>query len=182
MTRSIRSMFFRSLPGVSLSFALALLLFLPAGMRAQDAPPPPPQNTPAPPDQGAPPPSRHGHPNPQRQLKHMTKMLNLSSDQQQQILPILQDKDQQMKALWSNSSLSPQQRHTQMRSINENSKQKLEAVLNDTQKQQYEDMLAKNRDRMQEHRQQMQQSVTPPPDTPDSASPVAPPNSGTQPQ
>lgn len=117
--------------------------------------------------------------NPERQLKHMTKRLNLTSDQQQQILPILKDRDQQMHALMANSSLSPQDRHTQMQSIGENSKQKLEAVLNDQQKQQFEDMQARQRQRMQEHRQHMQQNGPPPPD---GAQPPPPPANGGQPQ
>jgi hypothetical protein len=112
--------------------------------------------------------------NPQAQLKRMTKQLNLTADQQQQILPILQDRDKQMSDLRQNSSVSPQDRHSQMRSIGDTTNQKIEAILNDTQKQQYEAMQAKQRQRMQERRQQ--NSGAPP----DSSQPNAPPASGGQ--
>ena len=119
---------------------------------------------------------------PERQLQHMTKMLNLNSQQQQRILPILQDRDRQMQTLWSNSSLAPQDRHAQMRAIMENSKNKLEAVLSDTQKQQYEEMMAKNRKHRLQHMQQMQmqQNGAPPPDSAQPNPPTA--SSGQAPQ
>lgn len=77
---------------------------------------------------------------PDRQLQHMTKELNLSSDQQTQIKPILADIDQKMQALWQDQSLSQQDRRAKMRAIHEDSRAKIEAVLNDEQKQKYETM------------------------------------------
>jgi protein CpxP len=85
---------------------------------------------------------------PDHQLQHMTKQLDLSADQQTQIRPILVDRQQKMQALWQNQSLSREDRHTQMESIREDSKAKIEAVLNDQQKQKFEAM----QDRMREHR------------------------------
>jgi Spy/CpxP family protein refolding chaperone len=92
----------------------------------------------------------HGRPmqDPDHQLQHMTKQLDLSSDQQTQIRPILVDRQQKMQALWQNQSLSREDRHTQMQSIREDSKSKIEAVLNDQQKQKFDAM----QDRMRERR------------------------------
>jgi protein CpxP len=77
---------------------------------------------------------------PDRQLQHMTKELNLSADQQAQIKPILTDTDQKMQALWQDQSLSQQDRRAKMRAIHEDSRAKIEAVLNDEQKPKFEAM------------------------------------------
>ncbi|MBT9330963.1 Spy/CpxP family protein refolding chaperone [Paracidobacterium acidisoli] len=82
----------------------------------------------------------HRQMNPDRQLARMTKELNLSADQQAQIKPILADQDQQTQALWQDQSLSQQDRRQKMRSIREGSRAKIEAVLNDDQKQKFESM------------------------------------------
>jgi periplasmic protein CpxP/Spy len=81
------------------------------------------------------------------QLKHLTKQLDLSAEQQGQIKPILESRDQQMKQLWQDQSIAQQDRFTKMKAIRDDSKAKIEAVLNDTQKQKYEAMQA----RMMEH-------------------------------
>jgi Spy/CpxP family protein refolding chaperone len=106
-------------------------------------------------DQTAPPPQggqgggwHRGGMDPDAQLKHMTKALDLTADQQTQIKPILESTHQQMEALHSDTSLSREDRMTKMRSIHEDSRTKIEAVLNDTQKQKFEAMQA----RMGEHR------------------------------
>lgn len=85
---------------------------------------------------------------PDMQLKHLTKQLDLTADQQTQIKPILAARDQQAQQLFQDQSLAPQDRHSKMKAIQEDSQAKIEAVLNDTQKQKYEQMLAE----MQAHR------------------------------
>jgi periplasmic protein CpxP/Spy len=87
--------------------------------------------------------------NPDAQLKHLTKQLDLTAEQQTQIKPILESRDQQMKQLWQDQSIAPQDRRTKMQAIHADSKAKIEAVLNDTQKQKYEAMEAE----MHEHGQ-----------------------------
>lgn len=77
---------------------------------------------------------------PDRQLAHMTRQLDLTSDQQSQIRPILVDRQQKMQALFQNQSLSQQDRRSQMRSIRQNTQAQIEAVLNDQQKQKFEAM------------------------------------------
>ena len=81
---------------------------------------------------------RHRMANPQHQLKHLTKMLNLTPDQQQQMLPILQDGQQKSMSIRNNTSLNPQDRRQQMRECMMDTHQKLEAIMTDTQKQQFE--------------------------------------------
>jgi len=90
-------------------------------------------------------------PNADRQLEHLTRTLNLSADQQSQIKPLLMDRQQKMQALWQDQSLSPQDRRSKMMAIRQDTNTKLEAALNDQQKQQFEAMQAK----MQQHRHQM---------------------------
>lgn len=132
------------------TFALTGLLTL--GMAASAAiaqddsapPPPPPQTS-----------GMHGHRgmDTDRQLKRMTKQLDLSSDQQSQIKPILDSRQQQMQDLWQDQSMSRPDRHQKMMSIQEDSSNKIEAILNDTQKQKYEASQAKMRERRTQHRQ-----------------------------
>lgn len=84
----------------------------------------------------------HGHHgmDPDAQLSHMTKRLNLSADQQSQIRPALVDRQQRMEALRQDQSLSPQDRHEKMQAIQQDTRSRIEAVLNDQQKQQFESM------------------------------------------
>jgi len=173
MNRSIRNV-----PAAGLSCTLALLLFFPVAMRAQNAPPPPAQNAPM---MNAPM-SAPSHPhrmNPKKQLRHLTRKLNLSPAEQQEILPILQDQDHQLQSLRKDQSFTRQVRRQQWYSIHVTTQQKIKAVLNDTQKKQFDAMLAKRRQRMQARRQQrMQQNGASPAN---GAQPAPPANNGSQP-
>jgi hypothetical protein len=82
--------------------------------------------------------------NPDRQLEHMTKELGLSADQQNQIRPLLVDRQQKMEAVFQDQSIAQQDRRARMQSIRQDSQSKIEAVLNDQQKQKFATM--------QEHR------------------------------
>ena len=97
---------------------------------------------------------------PDRQLEHMTKTLNLSTDQQTQIKPILVDRQQKMQALWQDQSLSRQDRRTRAMTIQQDTRTRLEAALNDQQKQQFEEMQAKMQARRQ-HRMGGEQQAPP---------------------
>jgi len=88
----------------------------------------------------------HKAPNPDRMAKHLGKRLSLSSDQVAQIKPVLEDRTQQMQALRADTSLSQQDRRNKAHQIMQDSNSKIEAVLNDTQKQQFEQMLQDRRD------------------------------------
>jgi len=112
-----------------------MLVFGAGALLAQDNSAPPPQQE----QSGGMEHGRRGM-DPDRQLQHMTRQLDLSADQQNQIRPILMDRQQKMQALWQNQSLSREDRRTQMQSIREDSKSKIEAVLNDQQKQKFDAM------------------------------------------
>jgi Spy/CpxP family protein refolding chaperone len=92
----------------------------------------------------------HGghHMDPDQMLAHMTKRYNLTTDQQSQIKPILQDQQQQMQSLRSDTASSREDKMAKMQSIHEASTQKIEAVLTDQQKQKFE----ADQQKMQQHR------------------------------
>ena len=110
-----------------------------------------------------------------RQLKRMTKQLNLTPDQQQQMLPILQDQHAKMKAMHEDTSLTPQQRREQGRTLMQDTHQKLEAIMTDSQKQQFEQTMQQRRQRM--HDRMGQGSGNPPPDAGNPPPPPPPPQS-----
>lgn len=106
------------------------------------------QDNAAPPQQGQ---WGHGGPHrmdPDHQLKHLTKELDLTADQQTQIKPILAARDQQAQQIFQDQSMAPQDRHSKMKAIQDDSNAKIEAVLNSTQKQKFEQMQAE----MEAHR------------------------------
>lgn len=84
---------------------------------------------------------RHFHkPNPQRETARLTQQLNLSPEQSSKLEPILADRDQKVADLWSNQQLAPQDKHQQMRAIQQSTRQQLEAVLTPDQLQQMKAM------------------------------------------
>ena len=80
---------------------------------------------------------RHAAPDPQKQAAHLAKRLGLNDDQTAKITAILQDRQQQSAALRSDSSLSPQDRHDKMHSIQQNADSQINAVLTPDQQKQY---------------------------------------------
>ena len=94
----------------------------------------------------------HGPMSPEQQLEHMSKALNLSSDQQTQIKPILEARRQQMMQMHEDKSLTRDDRMTKMKSLDDDSHAKIAAVLNDTQKAKFEKM----QERREEHMDHMQ--------------------------
>lgn len=84
-------------------------------------------------------------PGPARQLERLTRRLNLTQDQQQQILPLLKNRRQRMMEIRNNTSLSPKQRRMQVRSLMKETRRKMEAVMTDAQKKQFEKMRRRRR-------------------------------------
>jgi protein CpxP len=68
----------------------------------------------------------------------MAKQLGLTPDQVSKIEPILADRDQQVQTLRADTALAPGDRKAKMHGIRQDSDSRIEAILNDTQKQQYE--------------------------------------------
>jgi Spy/CpxP family protein refolding chaperone len=85
---------------------------------------------------------------PDQRLAKMTKRYKLTADQQSQIKPILQDEQQQMQSLRSDTTSSREDKHAKMQSMHQASTQKIEAVLTDEQKQKFE----ADQQKMQQHR------------------------------
>ncbi|MGA2249500.1 hypothetical protein [Terracidiphilus sp.] len=96
----------------------------------------------------------HRDADPTKEARRLGKELSLSKTQVTQILPILQDRATQMQALRTDSSVAPADRRTKAKGIMDDSNAKLEAVMTDQQKQQYEEMLAARRAKRQQQNQQ----------------------------
>jgi Spy/CpxP family protein refolding chaperone len=85
---------------------------------------------------------------PDQRLAQMTKRYKLTADQQSQIKPILQDEQQQMQAMHTDSSTPQADKRAKMMSMHQEDTQKIEAALTDEQKQKFE----ADQQKMQEHR------------------------------
>jgi protein CpxP len=88
---------------------------------------------------------------PDQRLAHMTKRYKLTADQQSQIKPILQDEQQQMQSMRSDTTSSREDKRAKMQSMHQASTQKIEAVLTDEQKQKFEADQQKMQERRSEH-------------------------------
>ena len=129
------------LPAVRAALLAASTVFtLAAPMLAQDAPPPSAQ-------QG----EGRGAGMQERQLEHMTKALDLTPDQVSQVKVIQTAGRQQMMALRDDTSTAGPDKRARMMSIRDTEQGKIKAVLTDAQKSKYDAMMAKMRERRQEH-------------------------------
>ena len=90
-------------------------------------------------------PGHGGPPSPDQQLARMTKELNLTSDQQAKIKPILEDTDKQMQALRSDTSLSREDRFSKMQEIHKTSNTQISEILTADQKTKFESMMNRRR-------------------------------------
>ena len=118
-----------------LSTALSVALAGTAAF-AQQAQPTLPESTP----NANAPHHRHHAPDPQRQAEFLSKKLNLSADQTAKLAPIFADRNQKFQSLMQDQSLTPQQRHEQMKTIHQNTEQQLATVLTPDQMQQLKTM------------------------------------------
>ena len=137
--------------------ALASALTCAAGsLFAQDQAPPP---APEPQEQsgGVQGQMRRGPMDPDAQAAAMQRRLSLSDDQVTQIKPILADRQQQVMALRDDTSMAQADKMAKMRSIMQDSDDKIKALLNDDQKVKYEAMEQQMRNRMRERWQQRRQ-------------------------
>jgi len=112
---------------------------------AQDqTPPPPPQG-----QMGAPPGGGRGRMmDPGNRADMLKKNLNLTDDQTSQVKSIFEDSRTKMEAVRSNSSLSQDDRRSQMMTIRKTENDKVNAVLTPDQKTKYAAMQEQMRDRM----------------------------------
>jgi Spy/CpxP family protein refolding chaperone len=73
-------------------------------------------------------------------MQRMAKELNLTAAQKARLQPILENSRQQMKALRSNTSLSPEQKRTRMRAIHEATQTKIRSILTTDQRRKLDEM------------------------------------------
>jgi periplasmic protein CpxP/Spy len=122
---------------------------------SQDAQPAPPAQS----DQ-QPGPGMGGHmghrqmPSVDDQLKHMTKKLKLTDDQQTKLKPILEDQRKQMDQLRADTSMSRQDKFGKMQEIRQSSDTQIKSVLNDDQQKSFDKMRAEQQDRMKQWHQE----------------------------
>lgn len=77
-----------------------------------------------------------------QRLQMMTQQLNLTSDQQTQIKPILENESTQMQSLRSDSSLSQQDRMSKMQEIRQNTSSQIKPILTPDQQTKYDQMMS----------------------------------------
>lgn len=86
----------------------------------------------------------HGQPpSAEQRLQRMTQQLNLTSEQQAQIKPILESESQQMQALRQDTSVSQQDRMTKMQAIRQSSGEQIKTLLNPDQQAKFAQMMSR---------------------------------------
>lgn len=75
-----------------------------------------------------------------QRLQRMTRQLDLSSEQQAKIRPILEQESTQMQALHQDSSVPQQEMHARMQQIRQSTNDQIKAVLTPDQQQKFQQM------------------------------------------
>jgi len=70
----------------------------------------------------------------EKRLKRMSKRLNLTDEQKEKLLPILQDEEKQAAAVDSDSTLNEQQKHKKIREIRVSARSQMDPILTAEQK------------------------------------------------
>jgi periplasmic protein CpxP/Spy len=97
-----------------------------------------PPETSAPPPKQGPSGSQRGMMDPDEQLARMTTRYSLTTEQQDQVKPILVTQQHQIQQLRDDTALSREDRTAKMQTIRSDSNAKIKAILNDDQKKQFE--------------------------------------------
>ncbi len=119
----------KTLCGLALGACLALAGNLVTAQSSDSAPPPPPGRG-----------MGHGPMDPAAMAAHMAKRLSLSSEQESQVAALLTTQQAEHKSLEQNQTITHQQFMAQSKALHEQTESKIEALLNDTQKAQFEQM------------------------------------------
>jgi Spy/CpxP family protein refolding chaperone len=139
-----------SKPFVATAFLVALLslCFVPGSAFGQDQAPAPPSGQQSEPGMG----HHMGHgqmmPSVDDQIKHLSKKLSLSDDQQAKLKPILEDQRKQMEAIHNDASLSREDRFSKMQELRQNSDTQIKSVLNEDQQKNFDKMREEQHGRM----------------------------------
>ena len=95
----------------------------------------------------------HAMPTPEQRLDHLTKVLNLNSDQQQKIKPMLEQEQQQMQTLHQDTSMTRPDRMSKMRQIRQSTDDQIKSVLTSDQQTKFTQMRERQMERMEQRRQ-----------------------------
>jgi len=87
------------------------------------------------------------------QLKNLTEKLNLTTDQQAKIKPILEDTRSEMTKVMQDDSMSREDKMAKGRSLREASNGKIRQLLNDDQKKKFDEMQKEMQERMRQRQQ-----------------------------
>jgi len=98
------------------------------------------QDTPPPAGNAGVAPAQHAMPDPQKQTARLSRKLQLTPDQAAKIEPILQSRQQQMQQIRADASSSPHDQHQKMRALKQDTDSQIQAILTDSQRQQYQQM------------------------------------------
>ena len=81
--------------------------------------------------------SNGGLPTPEEVVSRLGSKLSISDDQRAKITPLIADRQEKLKGVAADNSLRRMKKARKMKSIFQDSDQKIEAILNDDQRQQY---------------------------------------------
>jgi protein CpxP len=119
------------------------------GQDAQDAPPAPAQQPGPGMGRGM---GRRPMESVDDQIKHLSKKLNLTDDQQAKLKPILEDQRKQMEQIHGDSSLSREDRFSKMQALRQSADTQIKSVLTEEQQKSFDKMRAEQQDRMKQWR------------------------------
>src|SRR3989442_7462123 len=97
---------------------------------------------------------RHGQmgmPSVDDHVKHLTKELNLTEDQQAKVKSILEEQQKQMAALRQDSTLFPEDRRAKVQEIHRKTFQEIREVLNKDQQRKFDELESKRKGQMKAH-------------------------------
>jgi len=92
-----------------------------------------------------------GHMDPAKHAAMLAKRLKLSSDQQTKVEEVFKSEQSQMESLRSDTSVSPQDRHSKMMDVRKSSNDQIRALLDPDQQKKWDEMQSRREDWMQGH-------------------------------
>ncbi len=90
----------------------------------------------------------HKMPSVDQQMKHFTKALKLSDDQQTKVRSVLEEQHKQMEQVHNDSSLSREDRFSKMKQIHESTNTQIKSVLNEDQQKKFDEIQQKHQEHM----------------------------------
>jgi periplasmic protein CpxP/Spy len=95
-------------------------------------------------------PQGHHMMSPEQRLQHMTKMLNLTPEQQEKIKPILENQSTQMQSLHQDTSMSRDDKMAKAQQLRQTTDEQIKGILTPEQQQKWSEMQARHQGNMGE--------------------------------